>query len=64
MNWQTVVLLCSDGLTKHVSDERIRERLLSMTSAQQVCEDLMQEALENGGTDNITIVVGRPLPKA
>ena len=26
-DWGTVVLLCSDGLTKHVSDERIRERL-------------------------------------
>jgi protein phosphatase len=60
MDWSTVVLLCSDGLTKHVSDQRIRERLQSMTSAQQVCEDLLEDALEGGGTDNITIVVGRP----
>lgn len=61
--WGYVLLLCSDGLTNHVSDERIRERLRSMTSAQQVCEDLLQEALEGGGSDNITIVVGRALPK-
>lgn len=60
MNWNTVVLLCSDGLTKHVSDQRIRERLQAMTSARQVCEDLLQDALEGGGSDNITIVVGRP----
>lgn len=60
-DWGTVVLLCSDGLTKHVSDERIRERLATMTSARQVCEDLLQEALDDGGTDNITIVVGRTL---
>jgi serine/threonine protein phosphatase PrpC len=60
MDWGTVVLLCSDGLTKHVSDQCIRERLQSMTSARQVCEDLLQDALEGGGTDNITIVVGRP----
>jgi protein phosphatase len=63
MNWGTVVLLCSDGLTAHVSDERIRERLRSMTSAKQVCEDLLREALEGGGSDNITIIVGRALPR-
>ena len=47
----------------HVSDERIRDVLRSMTSAQQACEDLLQEALEGGGSDNITIVVGRALPR-
>ncbi|HEY3013136.1 MAG TPA: protein phosphatase 2C domain-containing protein [Gemmatimonadales bacterium] len=59
--WGNVALLCSDGLTKHVPDERIRERLRSMTSAPQVCEDLLQDALEGGGTDNITIIVARAL---
>ncbi len=57
--WGNVALLCSDGLTNHVSDERIRDRLRSMTSAQQVCEDLLEEALAGGGTDNITLIVGR-----
>jgi len=61
--WGNVVLLCSDGLTKHVSDERIRERLSSMTSARQVCEDLLEEALEGGGTDNITLIVARALAR-
>jgi protein phosphatase len=61
-DWGTVVLLCSDGLTKHVPDERIEERLASMTSAQQVAEQLLQDALDGGGTDNITMVVGRTLP--
>jgi serine/threonine protein phosphatase PrpC len=60
--WGNVLLLCSDGLTKHVSDQRLRERLRSMTSAKQVCEDLLQDALEGGGSDNITIIVGRALP--
>lgn len=62
-DWTTVHLLCSDGLTKHVPDERIRERLLAMSSARQVCQDLLQDALDDGGTDNITIVVGRALPQ-
>ena len=61
--WGNVGLLCSDGLTRHVSDERIRERLRAMTGARQVCEDLLQDALDGGGTDNITIVVVRAVPK-
>jgi protein phosphatase len=59
MNWGHVLLLCSDGLTRHVSDDRIREVLRSMTSARQACETLLQEALDGGGSDNITVVVGR-----
>lgn len=58
-DWGTVHLLCTDGLTKHVSDERIRERLTTMTSAEQACRDLLQDALDDGGTDNVTIIVGR-----
>jgi serine/threonine protein phosphatase PrpC len=59
MTWGHVLLLCSDGLTRHVTDERIRDVLRSMTSARQACETLLQEALDGGGTDNITIVIGR-----
>jgi serine/threonine protein phosphatase PrpC len=59
--WSNVLLLCSDGLTKHVPDELIREKLRSMTSAKQACEDLLQEALERGGTDNITMIIARAL---
>ena len=58
-NWDYVHLLCSDGLTKHVEDEQIAARLRSMTSAQQVCEDLLQDALDDGGSDNVTIIVAR-----
>jgi protein phosphatase len=62
MTWGNVLLLCSDGVTKHVSDERIRDRLRSMKSARQVCEALLKDALDGGGSDNITVVVGRALP--
>jgi protein phosphatase len=57
--WDQVGLLCSDGLTKHVSDKKIRKRLEQMKSAKQACETLLDDALQDGGTDNITIVVGR-----
>lgn len=61
--WGDVGLLCSDGLTRHVSDDQIRERLLHMTSAKQACEALLQDALDGGGSDNVTILVGRTVPK-
>ena len=63
-DWGTVVLLCSDGLTKHVPDELIQERLANMTTSRQAAEQLLQDALDGGGTDNITIVVGRTLPQS
>jgi protein phosphatase len=62
-NWRNIHLMCSDGLTKHVSDERIKERLASMKSAKETSELLLQDALDGGGTDNITIVLGRAIKK-
>lgn len=61
--WDDVGLLCSDGLTKHVSDDQIKERLRTMTSSQQACEALRQDALDDGGSDNITIIIGRIVRK-
>ncbi|MGQ0639688.1 MAG: PP2C family protein-serine/threonine phosphatase [Gemmatimonadaceae bacterium] len=52
-------LLCTDGLTKHVSDERIRDRLMSIRSSDEVCRVLIDDALAAGGTDNITVICGR-----
>ena len=55
----SVVLVCSDGLTKHVKDAEIADHLSKMKSTQQLCTDLLQLALDRGGHDNITIVAGR-----
>jgi protein phosphatase len=63
MDWGHVLLLCSDGLTRHVSDAAIRDVLRSMSSCQQACEALLQAALDGGGSDNITIVVGRAMAR-
>lgn len=60
--WGDVGLLCSDGLTRHVPDEQIGERLRTMTSSKQACEALLNDALDGGGTDNITIIIGRAVP--
>ena len=63
LTWDTVVLLCSDGLTRHVSDERIAQRLRETRSSKEACEALLADALEGGGSDNITIVVRRTVPR-
>jgi serine/threonine protein phosphatase PrpC len=60
----TVVLVCSDGLTKHVTDAEIEQQLRTLESAEQVCRSLLALALERGGTDNVTIVVGRARRRA
>ena len=56
-----VILVCTDGLTKHVSDPELATALRDMTSAEQVCHDLLNIVLERGGSDNVTMVVGRAL---
>src|SRR4030095_10705000 len=55
----TVILVCTDGLTKHVSDDEIAQCFAAMESSEQVCQQLLDLALERGGSDNITLVVGR-----
>jgi protein phosphatase len=53
------LLLCSDGLNHHVSDEQIRAVLESGAKSRSCCEQLVQLALQGGGTDNITVLVAR-----
>jgi protein phosphatase len=61
-SWDSVGMMCSDGLTRHVSDERIKEVLGSIHSAKEGCEILLQDALDAGGEDNITVLIGRTIP--
>jgi serine/threonine protein phosphatase PrpC len=56
---RSLLLLCTDGLTKHVSDAEIADHIDRMTSAEQLCRDLLALALERGGSDNVTILAGR-----
>jgi protein phosphatase len=61
--WGNVHLLCSDGLTRHVTDQEIADILRGMSTARQACEALRDLALERGGSDNISIVIGRAVAR-
>jgi serine/threonine protein phosphatase PrpC len=54
-----VVLLCTDGLTKHVSDEEIGAYMSRHVPTQATCKALIDLALSRGGSDNVTVVMGR-----
>jgi PPM family protein phosphatase len=54
-----VILLCSDGLTSMISEERVREILESQHNLEAVADALINEANEAGGRDNITVVLFR-----
>jgi protein phosphatase len=52
------LLLCTDGLTDMVEDSKIAEVLGRDTSSQEACDSLLELALEAGGRDNVTAVLG------
>jgi len=51
------LLLCSDGLNKHVSDAEIKRVLESPGSCASRCAQLVELANAGGGSDNITVIV-------
>lgn len=55
------LVLCTDGLGKHVSDTEMEDIIGSSSSVFDACEKLVEAALEGGGSDNITVIVGRLL---
>lgn len=61
LEWNDVMLLCTDGLTRYVGDNGIAEILQRTPNAQTACEQLVDAAPEGGGRDNVTVVVGKML---
>jgi protein phosphatase len=57
------ILLCTDGLTRHVPESEIADILTTEGPAAAQCENLIAAANDAGGSDNITVVVGRVLGK-
>ena len=55
------LVLCTDGLTKHVTERQIVSALQNAANAEAGCRELVDLALEGGGKDNVTVVVATAL---
>lgn len=51
------ILLCSDGLSSMISNNAIESIMRRQSDAQHCADELVTAALENGGADNVTVVV-------
>lgn len=51
------LLLCSDGLTRMVAESALAEAIVSHREPQRICDVLIASANDNGGVDNVTVVV-------
>ena len=55
----TEFLLCTDGITRHISDAELRQLLVTQDSLKELCEELKKRCYERGAEDNLTAVVVR-----
>jgi serine/threonine protein phosphatase PrpC len=53
----TEFLLCTDGITRHISDNELRQLLITQDSLRELCEELKRRCYERGAEDNLTAVV-------
>lgn len=56
---QDSLLLCSDGLTEMLTDDAIAAILQEHADPRAACEQLIRSANQNGGRDNVTVIVAR-----
>ena len=59
MKEESSLLLCSDGLTNMVDDEKLEEILSGDGTEEEMAEKCIEEALFYGGLDNIAVVIAR-----
>jgi len=53
----TSFLLCTDGITRHLSDNELRDLLVSGQPIDAVCEEMKRRCYERGAEDNLTAVI-------
>ncbi len=53
------LVLCTDGLTRHVANHELGPILARGHDARRTCQDLLDAALAGGGEDNVTVIVAR-----
>jgi len=55
----TEFLLCTDGITRHVSDNELRQLLVLNNDLDTICNELKRRCYERGAEDNLTVVIVR-----
>src|ERR1044072_3218268 len=55
----TEFLLCTDGITRHVSDNELRQLMVVSNSLDDLCSELKRRCYERGAEDNLTVIVVR-----
>jgi serine/threonine protein phosphatase PrpC len=55
----TAFLLCSDGITRHIPDDEIRDLLAAPQEAEAICAEMKRLCYERGAEDNLTAVIVR-----
>jgi hypothetical protein len=55
----TEFLLCTDGITRHVSDNEIRQLMVISNSLDDLCSELKRRCYDRGAEDNLTVVAVR-----
>jgi protein phosphatase len=53
----TSFLLCTDGITRHISDNELRDLIVSGQPIDAVCEEMKRRCYERGAEDNLTAVI-------
>ena len=56
---EDVVVLCTDGLTNMLIDEQMLDIINNAEDLQKACDTLVETANNNGGEDNITVILGK-----
>ncbi|PYT01463.1 MAG: protein phosphatase [Acidobacteria bacterium] len=57
---EDILLLCSDGLSNKVSAANMQKHVVdNIEQLEQACAELVKEANENGGEDNITVILAK-----
>ena len=60
LNGVEYILLCSDGLTAMLSEEKMHELVYKHhTNLEPIIDELILQANEAGGADNIAVIIGK-----
>src|SRR6185503_16546343 len=53
----TEFLLCTDGITRHISDNELRQLLVLNNDLDELCNELKRRCYDRGAEDNLTVVI-------